>query len=50
VHLEEKYLKHCDLNVPVQWVAANVARLVCPLSSYSSCALLAKAFANASGN
>lgn len=27
-YLEDKYLKHCDLNIPIQWVAVNVSRLV----------------------
>jgi len=27
-YLEEKYLKHCDMSNPLQWVATNVARLV----------------------
>ncbi|KAJ9614712.1 hypothetical protein H2204_014520 [Knufia peltigerae] len=27
-HLEEKYLRHCDPNVPIFWVAATVARLI----------------------
>ena len=28
MYLEEKYLRHCDMTIPLQWVAANVARLV----------------------
>ncbi|MCJ1389916.1 hypothetical protein MMC18_002773 [Xylographa bjoerkii] len=27
-YLEAKYLRHCDMAVPLQWVAANVARLI----------------------
>ena len=27
-YLEAKYLRHCDMSIPLQWVAANVARLV----------------------
>lgn len=27
-HLEEKYLRHCDMNVPIYWVATTVARLI----------------------
>ena len=27
-HLEFKYLRHCDMAIPLQWVALNVARLV----------------------
>ncbi|MCJ1293134.1 hypothetical protein MMC34_004687 [Xylographa carneopallida] len=27
-HLESRYLRHCDMAVPLQWVAANVARLI----------------------
>lgn len=26
--LEEKYLRHCDMDVPIYWVAATVARLI----------------------
>ncbi|KIX92068.1 uncharacterized protein Z520_12222 [Fonsecaea multimorphosa CBS 102226] len=26
--LEEKYLRHCDMNMPIYWVAATVARLI----------------------
>src|ERR1700744_3960806 len=26
--LEEKYLQHCDMNMPIYWVAATVARLI----------------------
>lgn len=26
--LEEKYLRHCDMNTPILWVAATVARLI----------------------
>ena len=26
--LEEKYLRHCDANVPIYWVSATVARLI----------------------
>ncbi|EXJ86279.1 hypothetical protein A1O1_06649 [Capronia coronata CBS 617.96] len=26
--VEEKYLRHCDMNVPIFWVAATVARLM----------------------
>jgi hypothetical protein len=26
--LEEKYLRHCDMNSPIYWVAATVARLI----------------------
>ncbi|KAI9802452.1 MAG: hypothetical protein M1825_002837 [Sarcosagium campestre] len=28
VRLEEKYLRYCDLTVPLQWVAATVSRLM----------------------
>ena len=28
LRLEDKYLKYCDMNNPLQWVAANVSRLV----------------------
>ena len=28
LRLEDKYLRHCDMSNPVQWVAANVSRLV----------------------
>ena len=28
LRLEDKYLRHCDMNNPLQWVAANVSRLV----------------------
>jgi hypothetical protein len=28
LRLEDKYLRHCDMSVPLQWVAANVSRLV----------------------
>jgi len=27
-HLEEKYLKYCDMSVPLYWVTATVARLI----------------------
>ncbi|KAL8942828.1 MAG: hypothetical protein Q9216_001443 [Gyalolechia sp. 2 TL-2023] len=27
-HIEKKYLRHCDMNVPVHWVAGTVLRLV----------------------
>ncbi|KAL8757486.1 MAG: hypothetical protein Q9199_002179 [Rusavskia elegans] len=27
-HIENKYLKHCDMNVPIHWVAGTVVRLV----------------------
>lgn len=27
-HIEEKYLQHCDMNVPILWVSATVARLI----------------------
>ncbi|MCJ1438705.1 hypothetical protein MMC27_008095 [Xylographa pallens] len=27
-HLELKYLRHCDMAIPLQWVALNVARLI----------------------
>lgn len=27
-YLEKKYLRHCDMNVPLHWVAATVARLI----------------------
>ena len=27
-HLNEMYLKHCDLNIPIHWVGAVVARLI----------------------
>ena len=27
-YLEKKYLSHCDMNVPLHWVAATVARLI----------------------
>lgn len=27
-YLEKKYLKHCDMNVPLHWVGATVARLI----------------------
>ncbi|OCT49494.1 putative C6 transcription factor [Cladophialophora carrionii] len=26
--LEDKYLQHCDMNMPIYWVAATVARLI----------------------
>lgn len=26
--LEERYVRHCDMNIPVQWVCATVARLI----------------------
>ncbi|RAH49093.1 putative C6 transcription factor [Aspergillus brunneoviolaceus CBS 621.78] len=26
--IEERYIKHCDMNVPIQWVCATVARLI----------------------
>jgi hypothetical protein len=26
--IEERYTRHCDMNVPVQWVCATVARLI----------------------
>ena len=28
LRLENKYLQHCDMSEPLQWVAANVSRLV----------------------
>ena len=28
--LEEKYLRHCDLNHPLQWVCVNISKLVSP--------------------
>ena len=28
LRLEDKYLRHCDMSEPLQWVAANVSRLV----------------------
>ena len=31
LRLEDKYLRHCDMSLPLQWVAANVARLVSTL-------------------
>lgn len=27
-HVEKKYLRHCDMNVPLHWVAGTVTRLV----------------------
>ncbi|KAL8643227.1 MAG: hypothetical protein Q9226_008415, partial [Calogaya cf. arnoldii] len=27
-HVENKYLRHCDMNVPIHWVAGTVLRLV----------------------
>ena len=27
-YLDNRYLKHCDVNVPIQWVTFHVARLV----------------------
>ncbi|KAF1980872.1 hypothetical protein K402DRAFT_408875 [Aulographum hederae CBS 113979] len=27
-HMEERYLKHCDMSVPLYWVTATVARLI----------------------
>ncbi|KAL8913249.1 MAG: hypothetical protein Q9171_001896 [Xanthocarpia ochracea] len=27
-HVESKYLRHCDMNIPIQWVAGTVLRLV----------------------
>ncbi|KAL9000245.1 MAG: hypothetical protein Q9169_001147 [Polycauliona sp. 2 TL-2023] len=27
-HIENKYLRHCDMNVPIHWVAGTVLRLV----------------------
>ncbi|KAL9031682.1 MAG: hypothetical protein Q9196_000315 [Gyalolechia fulgens] len=27
-HIEKKYLRHCDMNIPVHWVAGTVLRLV----------------------
>ncbi|KAL8721060.1 MAG: hypothetical protein Q9225_002171 [Loekoesia sp. 1 TL-2023] len=27
-HIEKKYLRHCDMNVPLHWVAGTVIRLV----------------------
>ncbi|KAL8811084.1 MAG: hypothetical protein Q9200_002082 [Gallowayella weberi] len=27
-HLEKKYLRHCDMNTPIHWVAGTVTRLV----------------------
>jgi hypothetical protein len=35
LRLEDKYLRHCDMSVPLQWVAANVSRLV--RTPYMSC-------------
>lgn len=26
--IEERYIKHCDMNVPIYWVSATVARLI----------------------
>ncbi|KAE8145466.1 fungal-specific transcription factor domain-containing protein [Aspergillus avenaceus] len=26
--IEERYINHCDMNVPIQWVCATVARLI----------------------
>ncbi|KOC17475.1 putative C6 transcription factor [Aspergillus flavus AF70] len=26
--IEERYIQHCDMNVPIQWVTATVARLI----------------------
>ncbi|PYH43297.1 putative C6 transcription factor [Aspergillus saccharolyticus JOP 1030-1] len=26
--IEERYIKHCDMHVPIQWVCATVARLI----------------------
>ncbi|KAL4985541.1 fungal-specific transcription factor domain-containing protein [Aspergillus falconensis] len=28
MHIEEQYLKHCDMSNPIQWISATVARLV----------------------
>ncbi|KAL3432390.1 fungal-specific transcription factor domain-containing protein [Aspergillus tetrazonus] len=28
MHIEEQYLKHCDMSDPIQWISATVARLV----------------------
>ena len=28
MRLENRYLRHCNMNDPLQWVAANVSRLV----------------------
>ncbi|KAL4780880.1 fungal-specific transcription factor domain-containing protein [Aspergillus varians] len=28
MHIEEQYLKHCDMADPIQWISATVARLV----------------------
>ncbi|KAL8805739.1 MAG: hypothetical protein Q9182_001772 [Xanthomendoza sp. 2 TL-2023] len=27
-HIEKKYLRHCDMNIPIHWVAGTVTRLV----------------------
>ena len=27
-HVESKYIRHCDMNIPIQWVAGTVLRLV----------------------
>ncbi|KAL8766142.1 MAG: hypothetical protein Q9209_006982 [Squamulea sp. 1 TL-2023] len=27
-HIEKKYLRHCDMNIPIHWVAGTVLRLV----------------------
>ena len=35
--LEDKYLKYCDNRDPLQWVAANVSRLVCISNLMSNC-------------
>ena len=35
--LEQKYLRHCDLTNPLQWVCAHISRLVCE----STCSLYA---------
>ncbi|KAL6229910.1 hypothetical protein BDW75DRAFT_234842 [Aspergillus navahoensis] len=28
MHIEEQYLKHCDMSDPIQWISATIARLV----------------------
>lgn len=33
IYLENKYLRYCDMSIPLQWVAANVSRLVSSMSS-----------------
>lgn len=27
-HVEERYIKHCDMNIPIHWAAATVGRLI----------------------